>query len=230
MSRIVIDGRPLAYEPGDSVAMAALRAGEHPAHGGTLCLAGDCPNCSCIVDGTAWVRTCQTPAHPGLVVQRHPAAGAPSTLTTPSAQAVTPARAEVDVVVVGDGTSGRAAADEARAAGRSVLVLAAEHGHEVAAVYAGPTVIARSQGLVWHLHAHEVVIATGAAELHPTCPGNRLRGLLTVRAAQAMVAAGVSLGRAVAVGVVPEGPWSPVPGQVVPGSASQIAVISRSPA
>ena len=27
------------------VAIAVLRAGEHPHHGGTLCLAGDCPNC-----------------------------------------------------------------------------------------------------------------------------------------------------------------------------------------
>ena len=43
--RIVVDGRPIAFEPGDSVAVAIVRAGEVPGRGGTLCLAGDCGNC-----------------------------------------------------------------------------------------------------------------------------------------------------------------------------------------
>jgi len=43
--RIVVDGGPIAYEPGDSVAIAILRAGQSPGRGGTLCLAGDCGNC-----------------------------------------------------------------------------------------------------------------------------------------------------------------------------------------
>src|SRR6185295_18428888 len=70
--RIVVDGRPVAFRAGDSVAMAILRTGETPAGGGTLCLAGDCGNCLAQVDGIAYVRTCQQEAYPGLVVRRHP--------------------------------------------------------------------------------------------------------------------------------------------------------------
>ena len=57
VSRIVVDGRHLGFEPGDSVALAILRAGAVPGRGGTLCLAGDCGNCLGVVDGIAYVRT-----------------------------------------------------------------------------------------------------------------------------------------------------------------------------
>ena len=60
--RFTLDGRRLPYEPGDTVAVAILRAGEQPKYGGTLCLAGDCGNCVAEVDGIAYVRTCQRPA------------------------------------------------------------------------------------------------------------------------------------------------------------------------
>ena len=58
--------------PGDSVAVAILRAGEVPGRGGTLCLAGDCGNCLAEVDGVAYVRTCQTAARPGMAVVAAP--------------------------------------------------------------------------------------------------------------------------------------------------------------
>lgn len=75
--RIIIDGRPIPFGADDSVAVAMMRAGLHPNHGGTLCLAGDCGNCVVEVDGVAYVRSCQIRARPELVVQRHPAADAP---------------------------------------------------------------------------------------------------------------------------------------------------------
>ena len=78
MSRIVYDGMPIDYEPGDSAAIAAVRNGQHPARGGTLCLAGDCGNCVAVIDGTPWMKTCQTPARPGMVVTRHPNGSHPS--------------------------------------------------------------------------------------------------------------------------------------------------------
>src|SRR5262249_33985802 len=68
VANIIVDGRPIPFRAGDTVAMAIMRAGEHPHHGGTICLAGDCPNCVADVDGTAYVRTCQTAARPGLVI------------------------------------------------------------------------------------------------------------------------------------------------------------------
>ena len=46
VGRIVVDGRPVAVRAGRLASrLALLRAGEQPGRGGTLCLAGDCPNC-----------------------------------------------------------------------------------------------------------------------------------------------------------------------------------------
>ena len=75
---IVVDGRAIEAREGDSVAIAIVRSGEAPGRGGTLCLAGDCGNCLAVVDGVAYVRTCQVPAHPGTVIERHPAEGMPA--------------------------------------------------------------------------------------------------------------------------------------------------------
>ena len=75
--RIVVDGRPVPFRAGDSVAIAILRSRETPAGGGTLCLTGDCGNCLAQVDGIAYVRTCQQEAYPGLSVVRHPREGLP---------------------------------------------------------------------------------------------------------------------------------------------------------
>ncbi len=88
-----------------------------------------------------------------------------------------------------------AAAASARAEGRHVAVLAGELGHDVVGVYPGPVVIVRlTNGEMLHVHAHDVVIATGAAELHPVCDGNMLRGIYTAAAAEQLQAAGVNLG------------------------------------
>lgn len=202
--RIIVDGAPVEFAEGDSVAVAVVRAGAHPHHGGTLCLAGDCGNCVASVDGVAFVRTCMTPATPGLVVRRHPAVGAPpmdngrDVLAAPVQPLVHHGHASV--VVIGAGASGEAAAAEARAAGSAdVLVLDDHRGDDVVGVYPGPTVVVRRADGVWQFHADEVVVATGAAELHPVCPGNKLRGLYTKGAADALAAAGVALGRVVHV-------------------------------
>jgi len=173
--RIVVDGRPIGFEDGDSVAMAILRAGEAPGRGGALCLAGDCGNCLAEVDGIAYVRTCQAPARPGTAVVRHPASGnspLPSVdggdLTrSPFGPGITVRRIEADVVVIGGGRSGRAAAEKARAAGREVVVLDAAQGVEVVGIYPGPSVVAREPAGMLHVHAAEIVVATGSAEVHP---------------------------------------------------------------
>ncbi len=215
--RFVMDGQRLPYEPGDTVAMAVVRAGEHPLHGGTLCLAGDCGNCVAEVDGIAWVRTCLTPASADLEVRRHPASGPPPWRPpADEARHVAVRRLETDLVVVGGGESGRAALAEAERAGRDVMLLDAGDGTEVVAIYAGPTVIARTPAGMLHLRAKEVVVATGAAEIQPVCPGNRLMGLLTAQAAQRLHAAGVDLGVAVAVGEPADGvPCTALPGELV---------------
>jgi glycine cleavage system T protein len=212
--RFLLDGAALAFEPGDTVAVAVARAGLHPGRGGTLCLAGDCGNCVAEVEGIAYVRTCLTAATEGLGVARHPNDGSPRWHPQPRARGIEVEHGETDVAVIGGGEAGRAAAGEAEAAGRRVLVLDGASGDEVVAIYAGPTVIVRRGGGMVHIRAPEVVVATGTAEIQAVGAGSRLTGLLTSRAAQQLHSAGVSLGRAVAIGPVPEG----VPCEALPGS------------
>lgn len=227
----LLDGRPQSYEPGDTIAIAALRTGAHPGHGGTLCLAGDCGNCVAEVGGIAYVRTCLTSAGDGFEVRRHPDSGAPAWHDpAPSPGETEVRRSEADLVVVGAGASGRAAATAAQQAGREAIVLDAGEGAEVVAIYAGPTVIARIPEGMLHVRAREVVVATGAAEIQPACVGNQLAGLVTARAAARLHAAGVDLGVTVAIGPPPDGlPCTPLAGELVrfEGDERVSAVVTR---
>ena len=212
--RIVVDGRPVPFEPGDSVAMAILRGGEVPGRGGTLCLAGDCGNCLAQVDGIAYVRTCQTAARPGLRVARHPAGAMPALPVVAATDlTATPLPARRPSSTTSRSTSrssaaGRAGEPRPRTpsvpGARSVSWMPAS-GEEVVAIYAGPMIVVRTPGGMLHVHPHEIVVATGAAEIHPVCPGNRLAGIVTARAAERLHDAGVDLGRVVAVGSPPRG-------------------------
>ena len=195
--RIVVDGRPLGFEPGDSVAVAIVRAGEVPGRGGTLCLAGDCGNCLALVDGVAYVRSCQVAARPVMVVERHPLTGNPllptvdvgNPVAAPVGREIVVERRPAQVVVIGGGDSGRRVAAERKGS----LLLDARDGQEVVAVYPGPLVIARTPAGMLHIDAEEIVVATGTAEIQPVCQGNDLAGIVTVRAAQQLRAAGVLL-------------------------------------
>jgi len=200
MSRVVYDGTPIEYEEGDSLAIAALRAGQHPARGGTLCLAGDCGNCVAIVDGTPWVRTCQTDARAGIVVRRHPNGSHPSPGGPEQHAAVTVRHRSADHVVVGHGQSGAAAAAALRAEGHDVTVFDAADGDEVVGVFDGPSLIVRRADGIDHYHVHHITLATGAAEVQPVCPGNLLAGIYTPKAAAVAIAAGIDLGTVVTVG------------------------------
>ncbi len=207
-ARIVIDGRPIEFTAGDTLATAIVRAREWPTAGGTLCLAGDCGNCLAQVDGVAYVRTCQVPASFGTVVTRHPREGKPplpivdarDLTKTPLAPVIPLRRASVDVVVAGTGRSGAVAGNVERDAGRSVAFLDAKAGEEVVGIYPGPAVIVRERDRMVHLEADEVIVATGSAELHPVCPGSDLAGIVTAGAAEQLLAAGVDLGRVARIG------------------------------
>jgi glycine cleavage system aminomethyltransferase T len=202
VGRVVVDGRPIGFEAGDSVAVAIVRAGEVPSRGGALCLAGDCGNCLATVDGVAYVRTCQVAARPGAVVERQPAAGKPPLPTIdlrdltrlPNGAEVPVRRAHAATAVIGGGVSGRAAAE-----GRDASVLDAGDGIEVVGIYPGPSIVAREPGGMLHLEADEIVVATGSAEIQPVCPGSQFAGIVTARAAERLVAAGIDLGRVTTV-------------------------------
>jgi glycine cleavage system aminomethyltransferase T len=187
---LVVDGRPIAFEPDDSVAVAIVRAGEAPARGGTLCLAGDCGNCLGVVDGVAYVRTCQIPASAGAIVERHPAGGLPPLPTDEPPRDIAVERRFVERATIGRSIG--IEHDRSDLDGGS-LVLDAAGGAEVVGVFSGPTVVARTPLGMLHAEAATVIVATGAAEIQPVCPGNDLDGLLTPRAAAHLRAAGVDL-------------------------------------
>lgn len=199
MERLSLAGRPVPYEPGDTILDAMVRGGNTPP--GTLCTTGDCGNCTATVDGVSYVRTCQMAASPGCDVVHHRAGEAPPLPTDAVAgPPVTIEYAATDVVVIGSGSSGRAAAGEHEAAGRDVLVLDAGAGQEVIGVYAGPRVVARTAEGMLGVDCDLVVVATGAAEIHPVVPGADLAGVITPRAAAHFGERGIDLGRTVSVG------------------------------
>ncbi len=211
MATLLVDGQRVEAQPGDSLLVTMLRAGLHPTGGGCLCLGGDCPNCLVTVDGVAYTRSCQVPARDGMVVRRdHLGGEEPALLSDEPMSAGNAApvhHVHCDTVVIGQGDSGREAAREAGEAGRGVVTLDAREGQHVTGVYPGPLVVASDQaGRVLHVHPRrEIVVATGAAEIQPVVPGSDLEGLVTGRAAAELVAAGVGLGRVVAVGERPAG-------------------------
>lgn len=205
--RLIIDGKPVEFEEGENLLIALLKAEEHPTGGGCLCLGGDCPHCLATVDGVSYVRTCQVQAKPGMVVERHPADGYPPLPFDDDTAVHTPAFNKFcDVIVIGQGESGKAAAEGARQAGKSVITLDTYEGQEAIGIYKGPLVVARTSQGMWHIHAHdEVIVATGTAEIHPVAPGAELAGIVTARAAEQLTKAGVDLGKVVAIGVPPDG-------------------------
>ncbi|MGH2680786.1 MAG: 2Fe-2S iron-sulfur cluster-binding protein, partial [Actinomycetota bacterium] len=112
-----------------------------------------------------------------------------------------------DVLVVGGGASGRAAATSAAAgAGRVVWcdegdVTEPPKGVDVLArhaaigIYEGPMVVLASEDGLVQVHPERIVAATGGREIHPVFPGNDLPGVMLGRAASALVRRGVSPGR-----------------------------------
>jgi glycine cleavage system T protein len=192
--QVVVDGQSIAFEPGDSVAIAIVRSGGWPSTGGTLCLAGDCGNCLVEVEGVAYVRSCQVAAREGLDVRRHPAVAKPILPASAPAAGIAVNRMQAPRVVVGGGEAGRSTA------GERDLVLDSADGHEVVAIYPGPSVVARTPAGMVHVIADEVTVATGTVDIQPVVPGNRLKGLLTRRAAERLTDAGVDLGDVVTAG------------------------------
>lgn len=227
---LIVDKHAIPAREGDNVLTALARAGRMP--GGCLCLAGDCPNCLATIDGVAYLRMCQTPATEGMSVQPF-SVEEPPDLPSDGAPPDTAHRLRHgDVVVIGAGRAGTAEAERLRAQGRDVEVIDPELGTEALAVYPGPEVICRRGKEIVRIHPDEVVVATGRVELQPVAPGNRLAGILTPGAAAHLVAAGVDLGRIVAVGAPPPGvQCETIAGRVVrfEGDGSLQAVIVADP-
>ena len=130
--RFWYDGQPVEGLEGETIA-AALAAGgikamRHTRGGerrGLYCGMGACFDCLVTVDGQSSQRACLTKVADGQQVRSAQPAGTPDDPLqplTPQAGAE-PERRQVDVLVVGAGMGGSAAAVEAARAGARVLVL-----------------------------------------------------------------------------------------------------------
>ena len=201
--RLIVDDTPVEARAGDTVLDAVVRNGRFPT--GCLCVGGDCPNCLATIDGIAYVRMCQTPATPGLVVAPFGADDRPELPDRSSAPTAPHRTLHVDTVVIGAGDAGTAEAARLHRRGHDVVVLEVADGAEALGIYPGPEVVARIEGAIVRMRCTEVVVATGATEIHPVVPGSRLRGILTPGALRRFAERNVELGRVVTVGFSPQG-------------------------
>ncbi len=204
--RLIVDGRPIPFEPDDSLLVAMLRNGIHPTGGGCLGPDGDEPHCLTTVDGVSYIRASQIKARPGMIVTTNPIEGYPP-LPEDDRQrgAKLVQHHHCDVLVIGQGESGQAEAAAARAADKTVITVDVQNGQEAIGIYPGILVVVRTDDAMLHIHPHEVVVATGAAEILPVCPGNELKGLYTGRMVAQLHGKGFDLGRIVHVGTAPDG-------------------------
>ena len=196
-------GRPVHRgRPGDRGRAGRLARGRRSsAPARTRDAAGRCAwpataaNCLATVEASPTSGPARRPARAGAVVERHRATGTRrSPCTHARARRRTcrsSGRVDGDVVVIGGGSRGPRAAASRPTAGRPGPRRGRRQGGR--RHLPGPTVVARTPRGMLHVEAEEIVVATGAAEIQPVCPGNDLTGILTARAAERLRAAGVDL-------------------------------------
>lgn len=130
---ISFEGEPVAALEGESVAAAltasghlALRLARTGAPRGLFCGMGVCFDCLVTVDGRAGQRACLTKVAPGMRIGRQPHGG-PEVTASPPALGAAPEGAipviDCEMLVIGAGPAGLAAAEAAARAGVAVTVL-----------------------------------------------------------------------------------------------------------
>ena len=123
-----VNGREVAVAPGTTVASAIAAAGSTVCRmsvngepRGPLCAMGICFECRATVNGVAHVRSCQVMAGAGMDVRTGDASQDAAASAVRDAAAVV--RHNFDVLIIGGGPAGLAAASEAAASGQSVGIV-----------------------------------------------------------------------------------------------------------
>ncbi len=125
------EGRALSARAGETIGAAMIAHGElehsHAKDGaprGLYCGMGVCHDCLVVVEGRGGVRACMTKVADGMVVRRQPPTADLDRLSDLAPQPQTPLSCEaVEVLIVGAGPGGLAAADVAAAAGATVTIV-----------------------------------------------------------------------------------------------------------
>jgi glycine/D-amino acid oxidase-like deaminating enzyme len=222
---ILFEGSPLAAIPGETlaavlmahglVAQSESKAGEPR---GYYCGIGICHDCVVSIDDRHGQRACLTTVREGMRVarQRPYAVPAATAADLAAVRMAEPVPRVVDVLVVGAGPSGLAAALAAASEGASVLVVderpapdapdgVAIEGETLvwgAARRAdgGLEIMTFAKGAVNILHPRRLVIATGGYERPIIIPGWTLPGVMTTGAAQTLLRSdGLSPGKRVVI-------------------------------
>ncbi len=132
---VTVDGQPVAAQAGQTVAAVLLANGRdtwrttrvHDRPRGVFCGIGACQDCLVTVNGLPDIRACQRTITPGDAITTQSGAALPTTVST-EATVVVQERRVAEVVVVGAGPAGVAAAVAAGDAGAEVLVVDSGRG------------------------------------------------------------------------------------------------------
>ena len=126
--KFTFNGREMVGRAGEMVSSAVFAGGEHVfghhhkdgSAQGIFCANGQCSQCTLIINGLP-VKSCIVPLEDGMVVQSVEGLPVLEDIDTPLVNP--PKRAETDVLIIGAGPSGMAAAKELGASGLSVILV-----------------------------------------------------------------------------------------------------------
>ena len=165
-----------------------------------FCGNGSCRDCALLVEGLADVASCRIPLTAGLSMRSGEGAGDENVLSRKIGRPQRGDPLSCDVVIVGAGRSGRAAAASHRALGKTVEVLEARSDRaqppRPGAAWEG-ALVALEAGTARRIDATTVVLATGTRDKLPNFPGALLPGVYPMDLCERYASLGFPVGRAV---------------------------------
>ena len=148
-----------------------------------FCGNGSCRDCNLQVEGIDDVPSCRVPLAPGVSVRRGMGAGEDDALSRKLPAPDEPDEMEpwvCDVLVIGGGRSGRAAAKAHQDRGRRVMVVEARSPSRQSAAVVDGRLVVFEGGRRRTVMASETVLATGRRDVCPDVPGVSLPGVLSL--------------------------------------------------